>query len=783
MILSKISSNLSFNSYQLQFRCRRSTTNRWFFPLLPPLRTTSKAFSASCNHPSPYPRTNAARNQQEGHKLEEDRPVHCEVDVVSWRERRIRAWISVAADVETVWNVLTDYERLADFIPNLDAAIRLSKTVEVDELDRIECFCLSNSLAVICQTDALIRTECIHMDEIENGVFYCSGRIPCPHPGRIWLEQRGLQRAMYWHIEARVVLDLEEFPDSANGRELHFSMVDGDFKKFEGKWSVKPGLRSSMAILSYEVNVIPTFNFPAIFLERIIGSDLPVNLRALACRAERNSDGNQKMPTAGSVSYATSSTDLSDAFTKANNLPPNELKNSYISSNFGPLLTPSSSELTSKWGVFGKVCTLDRPCMVDEVHLRRFDGLLENGGVHRCVVASITVKAPVREVWNVLTAYETLPEIVPNLAISKILSRENNKVRILQEGCKGLLYMVLHARVILDLCEHLEHEITFEQVEGDFDSFRGKWLLEQLGSHHTLLKYSVESKIHRDSMLSEAIVEEVVYEDLPSNLCAIRDYLEKQEPIGSNSVMTFDHVKYPDKQTTFDNYVNVEWRKPSVSSDSYMDLNQSKKLELSNNVDSPKLPQQRPKVPGLQRDIEVLKTELLRFISKYGQEGFMPMRKQLRLHGRVDIEKAITHRGGFRKIASLMNLSLAYKHRKPKGYWDNLENLGDEISRFQRSWGMDPEYMPSRKSFERAGRYDIARALEKWGGLHEVARLLSLKVRYPSRQANPAAREKTDDAKRSEDQEKLSKNRYVSQDTQEWLMELELKHLDVNWME
>ena len=43
-----------------------------------------------------------------------------------------------------------------------------------------------------------------------------SGRIPCPHPGRIWLEQRGLQRALYWHIEARVVLDLQEIPDSVS---------------------------------------------------------------------------------------------------------------------------------------------------------------------------------------------------------------------------------------------------------------------------------------------------------------------------------------------------------------------------------------------------------------------------------------------------------------------------------------------------------------------------------------------------------------------------------------
>lgn len=41
----------------------------------------------------------------------------------------------------------------------------------------------------------------------------------------------------------------------------------------------------------------------------------------------------------------------------------------------------------------------------------------ENGGVHRCAVASITVKAPVCEVWKVLTSYESLPEYVPNTYI------------------------------------------------------------------------------------------------------------------------------------------------------------------------------------------------------------------------------------------------------------------------------------------------------------------------------------------------------------------------------
>ncbi|KAI4343492.1 hypothetical protein L6164_010833 [Bauhinia variegata] len=661
---------------------------------------------------------NDSRERYVGQEEEGEREVHCEVQVISWRERRVKAEISINADVESVWNALTDYEHLADFIPNL----------------------------------------------------VWSGTIPCPYPGRIWLEQRGFQRAMYWHIEARVVLDLQEFLNSTCDRELHFSMVDGDFKKFEGKWSLKSGIRSSTTILSYEVNVIPRFNFPAIFLERIIRSDLPVNLRALAYRAERN----LKYSTAENFFNKTSVANTGSSVKKINGtlierdeLPPGENKESFTSSIAGSL-PASPTEPNSTWGVFGKVCRLDKPCVVDEVHLRRFDGLLENGGVHRCVVASITVKAPVREVWNVLTAYESLPEIVPNLAISRILSRDNNKVRILQEGCKGLLYMVLHARVVLDLCEYLEQEISFEQVEGDFDSFQGKWIFEQLGNHHTLLKYSVESKMRKDTFLSEAIMEEVIYEDLPSNLCAIRDYVENREASDSSEIC----------EEIIDSGQQID------SSGLDRDGNCSSAEDISDyNVLSSS--ERRPRVPGLQRDIEVLKAELAKFIAEHGQEGFMPMRKQLRLHGRVDIEKAITRMGGFRKIATIMNLSLAYKHRKPKGYWDNLENLQEEISRFQKSWGMDPTFMPSRKSFERAGRYDIARALEKWGGLHEVSRLLSLNVRHRNRQSCHAKDKKIDRIVSTdvESESKTTSKPHVShsQATKKWLTKL--KQFDINWAE
>lgn len=157
----------------------------------------------------------------------------------------------------------------------------------------------------------------------------------------------------------------------------------------------------------------------------------------------------------------------------------------------------------------------------------------------------------------------------------------------------------------------------------------------------------------------------MIYEDLPSNLCAIRDYIEKKD--ADVSLEKFDYA-------TCEKTHSVS---SSLCDASTSDCNES--LEEDSDCSRPSSCRQRPKVPGLQRDIEVLKSELLSFITEHGQEGFMPMRKQLRKHGRVDIEKAITRMGGFRRIALLMNLSLAYKHRKPKGYWDSLENLQDEV--------------------------------------------------------------------------------------------------------
>lgn len=124
--------------------------------------------------------------------------------------------------------------------------------------------------------------------------------------------------------------------------------------------------------------MIPRFNFPAIFLERIIRSDLPVNLQALAFRAERNFEGTQKLkmmvnsPSRKSTSgVASIVTDIRDSLLKEKKVLPKDIIKEGVLSPSG-----AAAEVNTNWGVFGKVCRLDKPCVVDEVHLRRLDGLL-----------------------------------------------------------------------------------------------------------------------------------------------------------------------------------------------------------------------------------------------------------------------------------------------------------------------------------------------------------------------------------------------------------------------
>ena len=157
--------------------------------------------------------------------------VEVQIEQVAQRQRLISAKIQIPHPVELVWQVLTDYERLADFIPNLAFSRRLE------------------------------------------------------HPtGGIRLEQVGTQRLLRFNFSARVVLDLQEkFP-----HEINFNMVEGDFKGYSGCWRLEPYSLSDQGLttLCYAVRIWPKLTMPIAIIERRLSSDLRFNLLAIRRRVE-----------------------------------------------------------------------------------------------------------------------------------------------------------------------------------------------------------------------------------------------------------------------------------------------------------------------------------------------------------------------------------------------------------------------------------------------------------------------------------------------------------------
>ncbi|WOL16714.1 hypothetical protein Cni_G25502 [Canna indica] len=107
----------------------------------------------------------------------------------------------------------------------------------------------------------------------------------------------------------------------------------------------------------------------------------------------------------------------------------------------------------------------------------------------RRIRSRIRVDAELETVWSVLTNYEGLADFIPSLAVSRLLDKKDNVARLYQVGEQNLaLGLKFNAKGILDCYERdmellpggRRRDIDFKMVEGDFDTFEGKWSIEQI---------------------------------------------------------------------------------------------------------------------------------------------------------------------------------------------------------------------------------------------------------------------------------------------------------------
>ena len=162
------------------------------------------------------------------------RTIEQTMEKLSGGTRRLAAQLTTTSSFDSLWNVLTDYDRLDLYIPNLLSSKKIYR-----------------------------KNNNVH------------------------LKQVGAQDFLGMKFSAEVTIDL--FEDKELGL-LKFNLIKGDFRKFEGSWkiqSIKNTLKNS---LIYELTVQGCQWMPIGMIEKRLKKDLSENLMAVDRQAKSSTD-------------------------------------------------------------------------------------------------------------------------------------------------------------------------------------------------------------------------------------------------------------------------------------------------------------------------------------------------------------------------------------------------------------------------------------------------------------------------------------------------------------
>jgi len=136
-----------------------------------------------------------------------------------------------------------------------------------------------------------------------------------------------------------------------------------------------------------------------------------------------------------------------------------------------------------------------------------------------------------------------------------------------------------------------------------------------------------------------------------------------------------------------------------------------------------------------------LKKELEMVAKELGiEKGVMPSNQELVLIGRKDLKDAVRLRGGYRSVAQQFGLGIRRKGSMMK--YEDLQVLKVDLMEFvkkntdsaaqsnrERSGAADNnETLPRLAELKSAGRNDLINAIKSHGGLHDLAKLLNMKL-------------------------------------------------------
>ncbi len=141
----------------------------------------------------------------------------------------------------------------------------------------------------------------------------------------------------------------------------------------------------------------------------------------------------------------------------------------------------------------------------------------------------VYINAAPAMVWKVLTDYNNLKRYIPRMVESDLVADYGNLKVINLTGEFLVLFLKKTIRVSINMYEKFPLRIDYQQISGDFEVYRGAWILQRYSSKGTILTY--ESEIKPSFVAPSFILHGILKNDMVAGLTALKIEAERLQAI------------------------------------------------------------------------------------------------------------------------------------------------------------------------------------------------------------------------------------------------------------
>eukprot|EP00871_Galdieria_phlegrea_P005966 jgi/Galph1/857/GphlegSOOS_G5705.1 len=151
------------------------------------------------------------------------------------------------------------------------------------------------------------------------------------------------------------------------------------------------------------------------------------------------------------------------------------------------------------------------------IHVR----LASLGGRRRKISGGLKIETSVHRVWNVMTEYEKLPEILPNILEARVTVDEKGR-KMIEQLILLSKTLRIQSRIIVTVQEEHLKTLRFTKYRSrDFEEFDGVYYFNENNDGSCQMNYNLVAT--PNPLFPVAIVERKIMKEVPKMLSNIRD--------------------------------------------------------------------------------------------------------------------------------------------------------------------------------------------------------------------------------------------------------------------